>query len=250
MLHLLDQGFSSLKVQLHLEEIAGSNGSPDRTTGTSQGLAGIHTGVEAARAVRSCDYFPFHSEGENAPHLPRSRVTGIPPGFRSCHPTGLTSPHPSRSPRQGTAIPMSHPSVFLSLPATLAALWLGREARTDPSRLCLPTEFERTQEGAFPAAGTAHTAGTLTLFALWQRGVPPEVSSAGAAVGALQGVPRVAGEGHGVPCPVVIAAGGHRPIPDTWEWAVGSWERERKCLPTRLPGAPAAVEGVRAAWCP
>lgn len=208
--------------------------------------------MEAARAARSCDY--FEDEDDNAPHLPRSRVSEIPPGFRSCLPTGLTSPHPSRlnfspslwEPQTGHSHPHVPPQ---RVPPGL--FLLGREARTDPSRLCLSTEFERTPEGAFPAAGAAHTPGTLTLFALRQRRGPAG-ASAGASRGAPQGVPRVAGDGHGVPCPVVIATREHLPILDAWERAHGSWERGREEMFTctgflpgwRLPAQP----GVRQQW--
>lgn len=132
---------------------------------------------------------------------------------------------------------MSHPAC----PTFLCQPDLGRAARTDPSRLCLSSECERAQEGAFPAAGPAPAAGTLTLLALRQRGVPPGGSPAGAAAGAPQGVARAAGDAHGVPCPVVIAARGHGPVPHTWERAQGSWGGRREMLTCRAAGScPAA----------
>lgn len=115
-------------MQLHLEGITGRDESPDRTAGTWQGLGGIHPDVEAARAVRRCDYSPLHNEGENAPHLPRSSVRN-PSAFRPCHPSGLTSPHP-----WGTAIPVSHPSLShrgcFCFSASQA--WEGQPGQTHP----------------------------------------------------------------------------------------------------------------------
>lgn len=114
-------------------------------------------------------------------------------------------------------------SVSASLRAKLAHFGLRREAgRTDASWLCFPTTFERTQEGAFPRAGT------LALFADWQRWPPSGVILAGACVGALQGVPRVAHKAHGVPALVGRASSGYNlPIRDAWEPASGGWKRER-----------------------
>lgn len=168
-------------------------------------------------------------------------------------PRDLLLPIPLGAPGRAQPIPMSPPRMFHRSCFCLSAsqLWLGREARADPSRLCLSTEFQRTQEGAFPAAGAAHRTGTLTLFALWHGRVPHGARSAGAAGGAPQGVPRVAGEGHGVPCLVEIATRGHLPMPDKWEQAVGSWERERKEMFTcTAPRGPALMEAGCAAQCP
>lgn len=71
-------------------------------------------------------------------------------------------------------------------------------------------------------------AGTLALFADWQRWAPSGVILAGACVGALQGVPRVAHKAHGVPALVGRASSGYNlPIRDVWEPASGGWKRER-----------------------
>lgn len=51
-------------------------------------------------------------------------------------------------------------------------------------------------------------AGTLALLEQRQRWAPSGVSSAGAGVGALQGVPSVTSEAHGVPGPVERVSNG------------------------------------------
>jgi len=58
--------------------------------------------MEAARAARSCDCFPFQEEGENVPCLPRNRATEIPHG-----------PQMLPSPKAGQAAAIPHPTPAL-----------------------------------------------------------------------------------------------------------------------------------------
>lgn len=168
----------------------------------------------------------FHSTTKQNPALPRSSVR-----IQILQSHGVNS-SPSLS--EGSAIPVPTPACF----CLCASPARRREARTAPSRLNL-----RGHKREF-------SPGTLTLFALGQGRVPPGAGCAGAALGTLQGVPRVAGEGHNVQNPVVIATRGHRPIADMWEDATDGWERERReILPAQLAGF-LQCGGVCAVLCP
>lgn len=160
------------------------------------------------------------------------RLVDVPGGY-SLWPQSITAPssassHPPVSPGQAAAA--SFPT--LDPPELLLSLWkhlaLGRAARTDASWPYFLMKERAHRRELSPHGRPIRTpAGTLALFALWQRWAPSGVSLAGAGGGALQGVAWVAGEAHAGPSPVDVASSRLAlPILDVWGRASDNCKRE------------------------